>query len=110
MSSGVWRILAGLGPLRLGMAAMAVALVLLMPPPGSEVVLQGWQAVVTAVVPALAPILTMVYFLDVLMALVFRKDQPTAERRRYAWIIFTDLFFAALLLMSWLPIMLALRR
>ena len=110
MTLRIWRILVDFGPLRLGMAAMAVALVLLMPPPGADVILEGWQAVVTAVVPALAPILAMVYFLDVLMALVFRKDQPAAERRRYAWIIVTDLLFAALLLASWLPIMAALRR
>jgi hypothetical protein len=110
MSTFIRHTLGALGPLRLGLAAMAALTVAAMPAPGTALAYEGWGAFTTLVVPAVAPILVMVYVLDALMALVLMKDRSEPERRRYRWVIATDLAVAALLLASWLPLILALRR
>jgi hypothetical protein len=110
MLVGIRSILYSLGPLRIALAVLSIALVALMPPPNTPLQLEGWAAFVTLVVPALAPIVPMVYFLDVLMALVFIRDRSASERRRYWWVMGSDLLFATAVLAAWLPILLALRR
>jgi hypothetical protein len=99
-----------LGPLRLGLAAVTLLAVALMPAPGTGIHTDGWNAFVTVVVPALAPLLVAAYLLDLLMALVLMKDKTASERRRYRWIIVSDLAFMALLLIAFVPLVLALRR
>jgi hypothetical protein len=99
-----------LGPLRLALALAAIVTILLMPEPGTGIVLDGWDIFTTLVIPALAPLLIAVYLLDVLMALVLRREQPAPDRRRYTTVIVSDLALTAMLLVAFLPIILALRR
>lgn len=102
--------LRAIGPLRLGLAVIALLVVMLMPTPGSGVVTEGWNALTSVVVPAITPLLIMIYLLDVLMARVLMKDRTGPERRRYRWVIASDLVLTALLLAAFLPVVLALRR
>lgn len=95
--------LAQLGPMRLVLACMALALIILVPAPGTPPVYQGPGLMRTVLAPVLAPILFMVLMLEVLMASVFMIDKKGAERARYRMIQLLNLALAVALVLFWIP-------
>ena len=92
-----------LGPMRVVLACMALALIILVPAPGTPPVYQGLGLVPTVLVPVLAPILFMVLMLDMLMASVFMIDKRGVERARYRMIQLLNLALAVALVLFWIP-------
>jgi hypothetical protein len=102
-------IAAAIGPLRLILLVAAIALVLVVPTPGTKAIYQGWGLARSVLLPVLAPLMLMVLLLDALMARVFASDADGAARSRLRAIMWTNLTVAILLLLRWLPYYAALR-
>jgi hypothetical protein len=103
------RLYQALGPLRISLAIFSLLTIILMPSPGTEVVYEGWAIMPTVVAPAVAPILVAVYLLDILMSFVFsRSPGENTKRRRFHFIILSDVLFVSLLLAVWIPLIMAL--
>ena len=96
-------VLTQFGPMRLVLACMALALIILVPVPGTPPAYQGPGLIRTVLVPVLAPILFMVLMLDVLMASVFMIDKRGAARARYRRIQLLNLALAVGLVLFWIP-------
>lgn len=103
-------ILMQFGPMRVVLACAALALIVLVPTPGTSPVYSGWALITTIVVPVLAPNIFMVLMLDVLMSSVFMIDKKGAERARYRRIQLTNLALAAGMVVFWVPYYKALIR
>lgn len=108
--SRLTRFLADLGALRLLLALAALTAAAGMPPPATAVSYQGWQVIYTLVIPVLAPMVFVVLMLDVLMSRVFMASAEAGARRRYRNIILTELLLGALILVRFVPYILALGR
>lgn len=104
------RFLADLGALRLLLALAALLAVAGMPPPATPVSYQGWGLVHTLVMPVLAPMVFVVLMLDVLMSRVFMASAEGPARRRYRDIMLTELLLGVLILVRFVPYILALGR
>lgn len=100
--------LAGLGPLRILLAVLALLFVFLVPAPGSRVVYQGFGVVPTMVVPALAPLVLAVLLLDTLMSFVFASAQSGAARQQLRRTAVFEIALAAILVAAWYPFFRAL--
>jgi len=92
-----------LGPLRIGLVALAILVMAMAPRPGAPAVLEGTQMLSTLVAPALAPIVFMVLMLDALMGRVMMGSASGAERMRYRRIVMTNLAAGILLFLWWTP-------
>ncbi len=98
------------GPMRAVLACTALALIVLVPAPGTAPVYSGWAMVPTIIVPVLAPNIFMVVMLDVLMSSIFMIDKKGAARVRYRRIQLTELALAAGMVVFWVPYFKALIR
>lgn len=105
--TSLWR---ELGPLRLGLFALALSVMLMGPRPGTPVVYGGWEMIPTLMAPVLAPILLQVLLLDALMSRVWMSAYTGAARDRYRRILRVNLGVAALTTLWWLPYFIALAR
>lgn len=92
-----------LGPMRWLVMLSALALIVFVPAPGTRAVLHGPAVIPTVVVPALAPIVLMVVFLDALMSAVFMIDKTGEERVRMKLSLGLHLFLAFLIILVWFP-------
>lgn len=92
-----------LGPMRWFLLAGALALIVAVPAPGTRAVLHGPAAVTTLIIPALAPIMLMVVFLDALMSAVFMIDKRGEERARLKLALVLNLASAGLMIAAWFP-------
>ncbi|HEX5514080.1 MAG TPA: hypothetical protein VFY81_06770 [Gammaproteobacteria bacterium] len=99
---------ADLGALRLMLGALAVLMVVFAPSSSVEAQRSGWGLIATGVLPALGPMVFMVLLLDMLMSRVFMADADVTGKRRYRRAILFDGAMALLILLSWLPFLLAL--
>lgn len=102
--------LARLGPLRIMLIVAALLAVMLMPAPGTPADYAGWGFIQSVVIPVLAPMVFMVLLLDLLMSRIFMKGSETFDRGRYLTIITAEGICALLLLLRFLPFILALGR
>ena len=104
----VGRYLARLGPLRVGLALLTLMAMVLVPDAGRPTEYEGFGLFVTLILPTLAPLLLTGLLLDSLMCKVVMGDQDPAGQARLRVIIRTNLFLALLLVLSWLPFLLAI--
>lgn len=100
--------LAELGALRIALFCFTVFFILVEPAPGSPPVTEGWALLRTMIAPVFAPLIMMLLLLDALMARVFMAEKEGEARLRFRRIVRTDLLFALLLLLFWLPYFMAL--
>lgn len=96
------------GVLRIALFVFTVFIIAIAPPPGSAPIAEGWALMRTMIAPVFAPLLLMLLLLDALMARVFMAEKIGAERSRFRRIVGTDLLFALLLFLFWLPYFMAL--
>jgi hypothetical protein len=99
-----------LGVLRLGLALLAVAVLVFAPRPGTAAVTSGWPMWSTLIVPTLAPLVFMVLMLDALMARVHMTSVRGAALGRYRRIVIFDLLLGLAVMGYWTPYFLALLR
>lgn len=66
----------------------------------------GWDIILSIVVPAMPPLLFMVYGLDLLMSRVWRSEFGTEQVARFDTIAIFDMVMMALLAIVWLPVFL----
>jgi len=100
---GLLPFLAHLGPLRIMLVVIALALLFTSPAPGTRPDFHGWGMLPTLIVPTLMPIVFMVLLLDVMMSAVFMLDKRGAERSRLKYIVFLELLLAVTLMVVWYP-------
>lgn len=91
------------GALRLGLAALVVVSLFVVPPPHTEVVFAWPEVVPTLIAPATAPLLLMVLALDLMMARIMASGADDFVRARFRRITWWNLAFAAALLVRWTP-------
>lgn len=104
----VVRILRDLGALRLMLGVLVLMAVIFAPSPDVETQRSGWGLITTGVVPALGPIIFFVVLFDMLMSRVLMSDTTAAGRQRYRLALMYDGALALILLLSWMPFLLAL--
>ena len=109
MSNIVIEFLKRLGPLRISLALIAIVSIVLTPEPGTQTTLTGMGVVTTLLMPAIAPMVFMGLLLDALMSRVRQVDAVGDEKKRYKQIMIFNLIMAIVLLISWLPFIIALR-
>lgn len=97
-----------LGVLRIALFCFTVFFIVVKPAPGSPAIAEGWDLLSTMIAPVFAPLLMMLLLLDALMARVFMAEKEGEPRLRFRRIVRTDLSFALLLLLFWLPYFMAL--
>lgn len=102
------RYLVELGPLRVALVVVGVALVVLMPPAGTPAVLSGWAMVPTVLVPSLVPIVFVLLIFDAVMSRVVNTGTEPADYARLRHILWTDLLLALALAFFGVPFLLAL--
>lgn len=107
-SNPILRVLRELGALRLMLGVLVLIAVVFAPSPDVETQRSGWGLVTTAVVPALGPIIFFVVLFDMLMCRVLMSDTTPAGRKRYRLALLYDGSLVLILLISWLPFLLAL--
>jgi hypothetical protein len=105
--ASLWR---ELGPLRIGLLGLTLAVMLLAPRPGTPAVYSGWAMIPTLMAPVLAPILLQVVLLDALMSRVWMSAHAGAARERYRRILWINLGVALLSTLWWLPYFMAIAR
>jgi len=98
------------GLLRTSLLAGAVLTVLLAPSPGAQFGDGGWGFFVSFILPAMAPLFLSGLLLDSLMSLIYMSGQGQQERARLRFIIRSNLAVSLLLLVVWVPFILAVLR
>lgn len=93
----------GFGVLRLLLAALTLAAVVLAPKAGTSPAYSGWAFVPTILFAVLGPLYLMGLLLDMLMSGIMMSDKKGAERRRFRLIITTEALLAVALVVGWLP-------
>jgi hypothetical protein len=92
-----------MGLLRILLHLLAFAFILILPFAEPSWNPQGWDLILGAVVPALAPMIFIIIMLDVLMCKVFQTDaQDLLMKQRYGLIARTNFSIAVVLLLFWL--------
>ena len=94
-----------LGLLRIKLYALAVVVIIFTPLPGTVADYQWPGIVVTVVMPALAPLVFMVVLFDAVMSKVVASGTHSPRAQR---IFLTGLILASIILLRWLPYLLAL--
>ncbi len=103
--------LADFGALRLALLALAAFFVLFAPAPEVRTVVTWPEVVPTLIAPAMAPIVTMVLLLDLLMAKVTSAgEENAAKKARAKRIMLIDALAVAVVVFAYLPFFLALGR
>jgi hypothetical protein len=74
----------------------------------SDTTYEGWMVLPTIIAPALSPILFFLLLLDMLMSKVFMSQHDDAGKKRFRFILISHTVTLAVLLVSWLPFLLAL--
>jgi hypothetical protein len=97
-----------LGPMRIGLGVISIITAILMPAPHTPPDFESWRILSTAVAPAIVPILITLYLLDILMAILHSREPVNPRGRHYGLIILSDVVLIVLLLVAWLPIIIAL--
>jgi len=97
--------LRGLRPMRIALATLAIASMILAPPGGTKIVMEGWQLATTLIIPSLTPLVFFGLLLDSLMGRVRLTDSTGAEATRYRSIVWTDLLLVLGLVIAWYPLL-----
>lgn len=95
-----------LGALRLVLITAGLLIAFMSPEPGTNVDLDGWGIVPTAVIPASTPLIFIVLMFDFMMCRIRMSDE--AVRNKFSTIGYIELATALFLLIMWLPFFLAI--
>ena len=91
------------GTLRVLLQSVAVALILVVPFAEPRWHPDGWEIILGAVIPAVAPISFILLMLDVMMCAVWKSDSSDAtEIARLGFAIKTHLLVGAVLILLWI--------
>ncbi len=90
--------------MRVVLALLAIFSIILAPPAGNKIVLEGWQLATTLIIPSITPLIFFGLLLDALMGRVRLSDSSGAEASRYRSIIWTDLVLTVGLIVAWYPL------
>lgn len=104
----VWGVLKDLGALRLMLGVLVLMAIVFAPSADVETQRSGWGLITTGVMPALGPIIFFVVLFDMLMSRVLMSDATAEGRKRYKRAIIYAGVLDLVLLLSWLPFLLAL--
>jgi hypothetical protein len=102
--------LSQLGPMRIALGLLAVAVLVSAPKPHTEAVFDGWRMWPTLIVPTLAPIIFMVLMLDALMSRVKMTSVKGETYARYRRFVIYNLVLGIIVAVYWTPYYLALGR
>ena len=92
-----------MGPLRVMLHGLAILFIAVLPFSEPSWNPQGFDIILAAVVPAVAPMVFIVIMLDVLMSKVWQSDSTDPDvKKHYSTIIRTHMAIASLLLLLWL--------
>jgi len=92
-----------LRPMRVVLVSLALLTLVFKAPSGTEISYEGWDFILTVILPVMAPLFFMVLLLDTLIATIWFTQTKDAEHRRYRLIIIVNLVTASLLVLFWLP-------
>jgi len=91
--------------MRIALATLAIASMILAAPAGTKIVLEGWQLATTLIIPSFTPLIFFGLLLDALMGRVRLTDSTGAEATRYRSIVWTDLLLVLGLVIAWYPLL-----
>lgn len=94
--------------MRLGLAVLALLVLVMAPRPGTPAVMEGWRMLPTLIVPTLAPLVFLVLMLDALMGRVHMTSVQGAALARYRRIVTVDVLVGLLVAAWWTPYFVAL--
>lgn len=90
-------------PLRVVLAIFAILLAVFAADAGTKADYEGYQVLLTLVLPAVTPIIFLVLLLDALMNRVWLIDATEADKPKYRTLIRVDLLLSGLILIRWIP-------
>ncbi len=91
--------------MRIALATLAIASMILAQPAGTKIVMEGWQLATTLIIPSFTPLIFFGLLLDALMGRVHLTDSTGAEATRYRSIVWTDLLLVLGLVIAWYPLL-----
>ena len=94
------------GTIRNILYILALITIIFKPENNAIMDLDGLQFIPTLVLPVIAPLLISGFFLDMVMCRIYSSEQTDEVKSKFRFISRTDLFFALLLLILWVPYML----
>lgn len=101
-------IFSSLGPLRTALLFLTLVLIITAFFADGKMHMHDWRLYPNVIAPSLVMMVFFVYPLDITMSLVFRSStEDTEHRKRLAKVVKIDCIFYALLILAWLPFMLA---
>ena len=104
----MYGIIRDMGFLRTMLYLAGILIVIFSPSAGTPVDIEWPGVLTTVVVPAIAPLIFMVIFFDLIMSRVVgkgRRGNHASSRRQFVWIGWV---IAAIILLRWLPYLLSL--
>lgn len=96
------------GPIRNILYILGIITIVFKPENSSSLNLEGLQFIPTLVLPVIAPLLVTGFFLDMLMSRIYAAEQTDEIKLKFKTISRVDLLMASLLLIFWVPYMLAM--
>lgn len=101
MKNIILKFISDIGILRLLLGVSALVAILVVPAPGTRVILHGYQMIGTLILPTMAPLIFLVILLDTLMTRVWMVDSVGAETARLKLIMRFNLVLAILIAIRW---------
>ena len=92
-----------LRPMRIALLSMVFISIIFRPPPGTEIVYEGWDVFATLLLPVFSPILLMLIWLDSLIAKLWSTQTEGKEQSRYKMILRINLASSLLFILVWWP-------
>lgn len=95
------------GPIRMILYVMGIITIIFKPDNASTLNLEGLNFIPTLILPVIAPMLITGYLLDMLMSRIYAAEQPEDVKRKYKLISRVDLVLTIIMLVLWVPFLLA---
>lgn len=92
------------GPQRLMLAIVSIASLVLCLFADTQLSPEGWGILFGAIVPAMPPLLFMIYGLDLMMSRIWRGEFGEEQKKRYDNIAIFNIIIMILLACVWLPV------
>ena len=92
-----------LGPLRIMLILLGLLAIVSAPGPSTEIVLEGWGLVRTAVLPAIGPMIFAVVLLDMLMTRVWMVEAEPERVQVLRRVLRAEAVLALLIAIAWTP-------
>lgn len=92
-----------IGPLRILLFGITLAIIALAPDGGVTEAHEGWALVPTVLIPALTPMVLMGLLLDAIMSRVWMVSASAEERPRYRRLLWANLAFGTALVIAFIP-------